>query len=147
VVFSQTLNDDLEAIAIEGAHASVIGGAPAAAVVFAGEVKRRAREDPRIMEIDARIEGAEGPERQRLRSARAALWDSVHSEKLGELAAEFDAVHSVERAVEVGSVSRIIAARSLRPYLIEAVERGIHRTEKRLARADDRSRMADSLAR
>jgi hypothetical protein len=114
--------------------------------VFAGEVKRRAGEDPRIKEIDARIEGAEGPQRQRLRSERAALWDSVHSEKLGELAAEFDAVHSVERAVEVGSVSRIITARSLRPYLIEAVERGIHRTEKRLARADDRSRMADTLA-
>jgi acetyl-CoA carboxylase carboxyltransferase component len=146
VVFSRTLNEELEVIAVEGAHASVIGGAPAAAVVFAGEVKRRALDDPRIKEIDARIEAAEGPERQRLRSERAELLDRVHSEKLGELAAEFDAVHSVERAVEVGSVSRIIAARSLRPYLIEAVECGIHRTEKRLARADDRSRMADTLA-
>ena len=38
VVFSQKLNADLETIAVEGARASVIGGAPAAAVVFAGEV-------------------------------------------------------------------------------------------------------------
>ena len=41
VVFSQKLNADLETIAVEGAHASVIGGAPAAAVVFAGEVAAR----------------------------------------------------------------------------------------------------------
>ena len=45
VVFSQALNDGLETIAVEGSRASVIGGAPAAAVVFAGEVKARARRD------------------------------------------------------------------------------------------------------
>ncbi len=147
VVFSQKLNEDLETVALEGAHASVIGGAPAAAVVFAGEVKRRTREDSRIREIDERIESAEGSERQRLRSERAELWGQVHSEKLGELAAEFDSVHSVERAVEMGSVSRIIPPCSLRPFLIEAVERGIRRTEDRLAEDDDRARLADSLAR
>ena len=43
VVFSQKLNADLETIAVEGARASVIGGAPAAAVVFAGEVAARTR--------------------------------------------------------------------------------------------------------
>jgi acetyl-CoA carboxylase carboxyltransferase component/biotin carboxyl carrier protein len=146
VVFSQRLNDELETVALEGAHASVIGGAPAAAVVFAGEVKRRAREDPRIREIDDRIEHAEAPERQALRSERAELWDQVHSEKLGELAAEFDTAHSVERAVEVGSVTRIIPPHSLRPYLIEAVERGIRRTEERIAQGNDRGRVADTLA-
>ena len=40
VVFSQRLNEELEAVALEGAHASVIGGAPAAAVVFARDVER-----------------------------------------------------------------------------------------------------------
>jgi acetyl-CoA carboxylase carboxyltransferase component len=145
VVFSQRLNDELETVALEGAHASVIGGAPAAAVVFAGEVKRRAREDPRIRQIEESIERAEGAQRQALRSEREELWETVHSEKLGEMAAEFDAVHSVERAVEMGSVSRIIPPRSLRPYLIEAVERGIRRTEERLAEADDRARLADTL--
>jgi hypothetical protein len=45
----------------------------------------------------------------------------------GRAAAEFDAIHSVERAVEVGSVDRIISAAELRPHLIETVERGIER--------------------
>ena len=45
------------------------------------------------------------PERTRLRAERSELWEQVHAEKQGELAAEFDSVHSVERAVEMGSVS------------------------------------------
>ncbi len=148
VVFSQKLNEDLETVALEGTHASVIGGAPAAAVVFAGEVKRRAAADPRIAEMDEHIAAAQGADRQRLRAERAALWAQVHSEKLGELAAEFDAIHSVERAVEVGSVSRIIPPRSLRPFLVDAVERGIRRTLAKVEPAHDGStRVAHPLAR
>ena len=49
----------------------------------------------------------------------------MRSEKLGELAAEFDAIHSVSRAVEVGSVDRIIPVSALRADLIDTVERGI----------------------
>jgi hypothetical protein len=52
----------------------------------------------------------------------------VRSEKLGEMAAEFDSVHSVERALRVGSIDAIIPADRLRPHLVEAVERGIART-------------------
>src|SRR5262249_10485212 len=48
VVFSRVLNEGLEVAALEGTYASVIGGAPAAAVVFAGEVENRARKDPRL---------------------------------------------------------------------------------------------------
>jgi hypothetical protein len=48
----------------------------------------------------------------------------VLSEQRVELAAEFDAVHSVERAVRMGSASRIIPPPSLRQFLIDAVERG-----------------------
>ena len=45
VVFSAALNESMEVAALEGAHASVIGGAPAAAVVSpadaqAGEHRR-----------------------------------------------------------------------------------------------------------
>jgi acetyl-CoA carboxylase carboxyltransferase component len=117
VVFSRKLNPDLETIALEGSHASVIGGAPAAAVVFAREVDNRTREDSRI--DDGKTD--------------EALYAEVRSEKLGELAAEFDAIHSVGRAVEVGSVDRIISAGDLRPHLIETVERGIERTSDRAA--------------
>ncbi len=130
VVFSQRLNPHLEAVALEGARASVIGGAPAAAVVFAREVERQAGADPRIVELDRRLVTAEGSERQRLRAERAALWGKVVAQKRGEFAERFDQVHSVERAVHVGSVSRIIRPSSLRPFLIQAVRRGIDSMEK-----------------
>ena len=133
VVFSRRLNDNFQSIALERAHASVIGGAPAAAVVFARDVNTRTRKDPRIAELDEKISGAEGAERERLRAEREERWADVRSEKLGELAGEFDAIHSVERAVEVGSVDRIISAAELRPQLIEAVERGMQQTLDGLA--------------
>ena len=69
VVFSQSLNPSLEAVALEGASASVIGGATAAAVVFAGEVERAAAGDERIEVLDQAIAAAEGAERQQLRLA------------------------------------------------------------------------------
>ena len=53
----------------------------------------------------------------------------VHSEKLREVAEEFDTVHSVHRALTVGSVHRIIPASTLRPYLVDAIERGIERAQ------------------
>jgi acetyl/propionyl-CoA carboxylase alpha subunit/acetyl-CoA carboxylase carboxyltransferase component len=133
VVFSRRLNDGLETIALEGAHASVIGGAPAAAVVFARDVDVRTRTDARIAELDERIAAADGAERRRLRTERDARWTAVRSEKLGELAAEFDAIHSVSRAVAVGSVDRVIPVATLRSDLIETVERGVRRAEERAA--------------
>jgi acetyl/propionyl-CoA carboxylase alpha subunit/acetyl-CoA carboxylase carboxyltransferase component len=133
VVFSRKLNDHLETIALEGAHASVIGGAPAAAVVFARDVDTRTRDDRRIAELDERIAAAEGAERRSLRAQRDELWAEVRAAKLGELAAEFDAIHSVKRAVDVGSVDRVIPASALRADLIDTIERGIARVEQRAA--------------
>ena len=52
----------------------------------------------------------------------------MHSEKLGQVADEFDNVHSIERARDVGSVHTIVPAARLRPYLIDAVQRGMQRT-------------------
>jgi acetyl-CoA carboxylase carboxyltransferase component len=120
VVFSKTLREDIEVVAVEGARASVIGGAPAAAVVFAREVETRTRKDPRVAEAE-KAARAGGAARTRLDELVA----QVRSEKVGEVAEEFDAIHTVERALKVGSLDRIIAARDLRPYLVEAVERRI----------------------
>ena len=53
VVFSATLNDDMEVLAVEGSFASVIGGAPAAAVVFTREVDERTRADERVRALEA----------------------------------------------------------------------------------------------
>ena len=49
----------------------------------------------------------------------------MRAEKLGEVAAEFDSVHSIQRAVEVGSVDAIIRSEHLRPEIIAAIERGL----------------------
>jgi acetyl/propionyl-CoA carboxylase alpha subunit/acetyl-CoA carboxylase carboxyltransferase component len=147
VVFSQRLNSGLETVALEGAHASVIGGAPAAGVVFARDVAQAAAQDPRIAELDARIEPADAAERKQLRAERAERFEAVLAEKRGAFAAQFDAAHSVERAVRVGSVRRIIAAPTLRPYLIDAVERGMHRAKEQSGSPDGRDQLASPHAR
>ena len=55
----------------------------------------------------------------------AALRPAVRSEHLRDVAQAFDSVHSIERAREVGSVHRIVDAANRRPYLIDAVRRGM----------------------
>jgi acetyl/propionyl-CoA carboxylase alpha subunit/acetyl-CoA carboxylase carboxyltransferase component len=113
VVFSKRLNERMEIAAVEGSYASVIGGAPAAATVFAREVKARTEKDPRVREAaGARL---------------AETTARVRAEKLGAVADEFDAVHTIQRALQVGSVDRIIPARELRPYVVDALERGMAR--------------------
>ena len=113
VVFSKQLNPALEIAAVEGSFASVIGGAPAAAVVFSRDVDARTAQDARV---------AAAPRRE-LQDVRRR----VRAEKLGEVAAQFDGIHTIERALRVGSVDRIIPAAQLRPYLIDALERGMAR--------------------
>ena len=127
VVFSNRLNEGLEVAALDGSYASVIGGAPAAAVVFAREVESRARADERVRSLERRLDGADPAERVSLRATLGALVEQVRAEKLGEVAREFDAVHSVRRAQQVGSIRVIIPADQLRSYLIDAVERGMRR--------------------
>ena len=125
VVFSGRLNDDMQVLAVEGAHASVIGGAPAAAVVFTREVNARTQADPRVQRLEQAIATASAHERARLRSDLATQRSVVRNEMLGIVAAEFDAVHSVDRAKAVGSVHEIVQASRLRPELVAAVERGL----------------------
>jgi acetyl/propionyl-CoA carboxylase alpha subunit/acetyl-CoA carboxylase carboxyltransferase component len=131
VVFSQRLNEGLEAAALEGSFASVIGGAPAAAVVFSGEVDRRARTDARLEALEAEIAAADESARGRLRARWHELYEAIHSEKLGEVAEEFDHVHDVHRAQRVGSLDVILPPARLRPWLIEALERGMRREDGR----------------
>lgn len=125
VVFSRVLNEQLEVAALEGTYASVIGGAPAAAVVFASEVEARTRNDQRLEALNKAMVQADGLEKSRLHARWNELFKLVHSEKLGEIANEFDRIHSVQRALGVGALHHIIPPDHLRPYLIHAVERSI----------------------
>ncbi|WP_017615196.1 ATP-binding protein [Nocardiopsis salina] len=125
VVFSKALNENMTVLAVDGSFASVLGGAPAAAVVFAGEVKKRTAADPRVSDLQARVSEAATAERAELNAELAEVRASVRAEKLGEVAAEFDRVHSIRRAVDVGSVDAVISAAEMRPRIVEAIERGL----------------------
>jgi acetyl-CoA carboxylase carboxyltransferase component len=128
VVFSRRLNANLEVAALDGSYASVIGGAPAAAVVFAGDVDRRTRADTRLQELETEITAADDDaSRSRLRAKWHALYESVHSEKLGQVAEEFDQIHDVHRAKSVGSLDEIVSPGLLRSFLYGSLERGMRR--------------------
>jgi acetyl/propionyl-CoA carboxylase alpha subunit/acetyl-CoA carboxylase carboxyltransferase component len=122
VVFSKTLNPRMRVLAVEGSFASVIGGAPAAAVVFARDVDARTASHPDVVELEARLAEATGVDRARLTTELAELRTSVRAEMLGQVASEFDRVHSIHRAVSVGSVDAVIGAHELRPRIIGAIE-------------------------
>jgi acetyl/propionyl-CoA carboxylase alpha subunit/acetyl-CoA carboxylase carboxyltransferase component len=125
VVFSKALNPSMTVLALEGSFASVLGGAPAAAVVFAAEVSNRTATDPRVAGLQAQMAESSAGDRGALSAQLAEMQASVRAEKLGEVAAEFDRVHSIQRAVQVGSVDAIISVAELRPAIIGAIERGL----------------------
>ncbi len=123
VVFSKRLHDNMETAAVAGSFASVIGGAPAAAVVLSREVSKRTEEDPRVSGARARLESVTGKALADAHHELAAITQSVRAEKLKEVADEFDGVHDIRRAQRVGSVDHIISPAQLRPFIIGALER------------------------
>jgi acetyl-CoA carboxylase carboxyltransferase component len=115
VVFSRALNESLKTGALEGTYASVIGGAPAAAVVFPSLVDKRTAKDPRIA----------GADRSDL-AAYQALYERVRAQIQGEVAREFDGIHSIERARQVGSLDHILSTQSLRRFVSEQIRDGLN---------------------
>jgi acetyl-CoA carboxylase carboxyltransferase component len=124
VVFSQALNPELEVIALEGSWASVLGGVPAAAVVFGREVSNRVRSDPRWRKLDSELRNSSAELAPGVEARLSELERRLSLEKRAVVAGEFDGIHTVERARSVGSVDRIVPARHLRLDLIRAIERG-----------------------
>ncbi len=120
VVFSQELNPGLRAAALEGSYASVIGGGPAAAVVFTREVRARALADPRVAALEQDLEASSGPA-ARERYERA-LADSMLEHQAG-VASEFDAIHTVDRARRVGSLAEIVKPAQMRNYLVRELRK------------------------
>jgi acetyl-CoA carboxylase carboxyltransferase component len=123
VVFSRALNEQLYAVALDGSYASVIGGGAAATAVFAREVEARSDADPRIQAAREALRAERDPERAAaLRVALERLREEIVLAQHGEVAAAFDAVHTVERAHAVGSLDRIISVAELRRCLIERLD-------------------------
>jgi len=124
VVFSKTLNPRMRVMALTGSYASVIGGAPAAAVVFPEEARAAALKDPRVQEMEKKLKHGGLPKPQ-LHQEYDDLFARVLTEKQREIAERFDAIHSVQRALQVGSLDAIVDPSALRPALIQAIEQGI----------------------
>jgi acetyl/propionyl-CoA carboxylase alpha subunit/acetyl-CoA carboxylase carboxyltransferase component len=121
VVFSRALNPRLHASALAGSFASVIGGGPAAAVVFSREVRGRAMADPRVRALRERLRSDEAGD---VRGLFERTLNEVILREQAVLAEEFDAVHSVERAREVGSIVEIVEPDSMRTFLIRSLREG-----------------------
>ena len=130
VVFSGALNDNMEVLAVEGSYASVLGGAPAAAVVFTRDVNARTAADPKVKDLESALAAADtDADRAHLRIELATTTTEVRNAKLGEVASEFETIHNIQRAQQVGSVHHIVPAAELRPQIIAAIERGITRAQ------------------
>ncbi|MDA3955488.1 carboxyl transferase domain-containing protein [Oceanispirochaeta sp.] len=120
VVFSKSLNPNLRVAALEGSFASVLGGAPAAAVVFPREVQKETFSDSRITECVDRLNKKTCSQKE-----YDELYSRVYNEKQTALGQKFDKIHSVNRAKEVGSIDDIIKPSQIRPYLIKTIEKGM----------------------
>ena len=92
VVFSKKLNAQLESIAIKGSYASVIGGGPAASLIFKKDVQK-IKQDPSL--------------------------DLNDREAAKKIADRFDQTHNIQRALRVGSIDKIIQLSSLRESLCD----------------------------
>ncbi len=93
-------------------------------VVFPREVRARANADARVLAARASADAAQDPTRRMaLRAELDRVVGEVVLEKQAEVAAEFDAIHTVERAREVGSLDEILEPSALRPRLITRLER------------------------
>jgi len=125
VVFSKSLNPRLRAMALTGSYASVIGGSAAAAVVFTREVRARAAADPTVRRAGETLRTDPAAARDAYEQALAEATRVAQA----EVAAEFDDIHTVERACRVGSLDEVIEPRRVRPALIRALHeacRGRH---------------------
>ncbi len=123
VVSSRALNPPVSALALEGSFASVIGGGPAAAVVFPGLVRRRADEDPEVVAARRAFESARLSQRNAAAGAYERVLREARARAQATVAREFDAIHSVDRAMRVGSLDAVISPKQLRPALIERIRR------------------------
>lgn len=118
VVFSKQLNPNLKTIAIEGCFASVIGGGPAAAVVFPNLVSKETIAEESV--VKAGLSLANGLIDQ---SEYDKIYKETHITVAKRFAERFDKVHSVERAKEVGSIDEIIKIENLRETIINNLKK------------------------
>ncbi len=148
VVVSKQLNPHLRMLAVEGSRAQVIGGASAAKVVFMGEILRETEQDPRVIAVRQLLDALPSDVTAEQRADVEVRLEQVRREVIDELserdAAEYDRIHSVERAVQVGAVDEMIAPSDLREAIIRHQEAGIQRYQIERSQRSDRA-LAESM--
>jgi acetyl-CoA carboxylase carboxyltransferase component/pyruvate/2-oxoglutarate dehydrogenase complex dihydrolipoamide acyltransferase (E2) component len=117
VVFSRRLSNDLKALALEGSFASVIGGGAAAAVVFTRQVAERVEGHPRVKAARAELTDAAEDDHRAARERYESVRADVEAVAQATFAREFDTIHSVARALEVGSLHEVLPAEQMRAVL------------------------------
>ena len=122
VVFSKKLNPNLRALALSGSFASVIGGAPAAAVVFPRQVSVLVEQDEEIKRLRKSLLHTSPNESLALEEKLQKRFEQVLLEQRGVIAQQFDSIHTVNRAIEHGSLDRIIQLRNLRREIVTEIE-------------------------
>ncbi len=125
VVFSKELNPRLTSMALVGTYASVIGGAPAAAVVFPRDVRRKVGRHADVLAAQAALSSAAPIDKPRLREKLDAQIEATTLDVRAAVAREFDSIHTVDRAVQVGSLDRVIEPAALRPAIIEQLSQDL----------------------
>ncbi len=146
VVLSKQLNRHLIILAIEGSRIQVIGGNAAAKVIFHSSICKQAEEDPRVLKIRNLLSKFSNKEKKgeieeditnkkirsishnKLRELENSL-EFTRRNVIEEIeireGASFDQIHSVERALKVGSIDAIIPLRTLRQSIIQYQQRGL----------------------
>ena len=74
------------------------------------------------------------------------MTEEVRSEKLGEVADEFDAIHTIQRALARRLGRPDHPGRQLRPYVIDALERGMARAAGSDAEALDGGALVQGMS-
>ncbi len=121
VVFSRRLSNDLRALALEGSFASVIGGGAAAAVVFTRQVADRVEAHPRVRAARAALAEATKDDHRAARERYESVRADVEASEQAAFGREFDAIHSVARALDVGSLHQVLPAGQLRAVLCSSL--------------------------
>jgi hypothetical protein len=81
-----------------------------------------------VQEARAVLTAARLEERRAAQEEYEAVLADVEAQVQSEVAREFDTVHSVARALEVGSLDAIARAQDLRPALCERLQQAIEST-------------------
>jgi acetyl/propionyl-CoA carboxylase alpha subunit/acetyl-CoA carboxylase carboxyltransferase component len=131
VVFSRRLSERLDALALEGSYASVIGGGAAAAVVFTRLITDRVQAHEKVQAARAQLAAASKDAHRGAQEAFEAVLAEVEAQVQASVAREFDTVHSVARAMQVGSLHGIVPPGELRATLCAHLEQALGRGDVR----------------